>query len=226
MAFSLFNSGAAQAYANSFSPWKANGGYDKVKSEIGKDIFTQIPFLNFKAEVEMAKAGLAGYTGATKQKMVTDSNERINEAKIEYYDRDREDRQKESKKAALAQMLSGGGGGGAARSIANRGSSAELMGVMRGGDPLTDAVAITRNEQGLRGMAHNDIAPVAAATRTALRGATNVPASSNTQLQLPTVTTPQVQQAPAPSVSSGGSEFSIDATMQSILKSMRSGDQK
>ena len=207
MAFSLFNSGAAQAYANSFSPWKANGGYDKVKSEIGKDIFTQIPFLNFQAEVEMAKAGLAGYTGATKQKMVTDSNERIVDAKIDAQDRDREDWQKENRKGAIAKMLSGAGGGGAARAIANRGGTAGLKNLLGpGGDPLVDANAVEGQDQQLTARAHNYIAPAKAAVQNAIAGIPQGVKSSGGQVQLTQPTVQPLQVAPQPSVSSGKSE--------------------
>ena len=216
MAFQLFNSGAAQAYANSFQPWKANGGFDNVKSTVATDILTKVPFLNFQAEVEMAKAGLMGYTGTKKQKMVNDTQKELLEMRLDFAESDREDRQKENKRAALARMLSGGGG--AARAIANRGSSAELAGVMRGGDPLSGAVAISNAEARLQGDMHSRIAPVTAATKTAIQGTPAPPPSSNTTLQVQpqTVKTPEVK--PAPSVKSEENDFDYNAAMAEVYK--------
>lgn len=142
MAFALFNSGAAQAYANSFQPWKANGGYDKVKSTVGQEIFTKIPFMNFQAEMEMAKAGLAGYTGAKKQKMVNDSAERMQSERLKYAENEREDIQKENRKLAISRMF----GSSSAGAIAARGSTSELMGAMTGGDPLASHRYVTNGD--------------------------------------------------------------------------------
>lgn len=225
MAFSLFNSGAAQAYANSFSPWKANGGYDKVKSEIGKDIFTQIPFLNFKAEVEMAKAGLAGYTGATKQKMVTDSNERINEAKIDFYDRDREDTQKENRKGAIARML--GGGGSAAGAIANRGSASEILRQTNGGSALEVANSMTNADRSLTADIYNRNAQGIKAVETALQVTGSSPQSSGTQLRAPTTQQVTLQTPSAAPVSSSKQEVDkvkqLDAYIDQYLKQKSGG---
>ena len=216
MAFGLFNSGAAAAYARSFTPWQANGGFDNVKSDIGKEMFSQIPFLNFKAEVEMAKAGLAGYTGAKKQQMVNDSAERVMDKKIEYWDRNREDVQKEKRKGALVSML---GGGGVSRSIANRGGTDQLRGVLSGGNgPLADTLSNSRTDSAITADVMNQIAPGKAAAITAIRS--RVDSSTPTpQLQLPQAQPQAVQPtAPAPVTSGSDSEFDFDQALTKILE--------
>ena len=216
MAFGLFNSGAAAAYARSFTPWKANGGFDNVKSDIGKEMFSKIPLLNFKAEVEMAKAGLAGYTGAKKQQMVNESSERIMDKKIEYYDRDREDRQKNAKKAALVQML---GGSGASRAVANRGSSSELLRGFTGGDPGVMASNLTGINSRLQAEAANQNARGQAAAVSAITGIPQGSSTPEPQITMPQSRTQTVQPvAPAPVTSGGGSEFDFDQALTNILE--------
>ena len=231
MSFALFNSGAAQAYANSFQPWKANGGFDKVQSTVATDIFTKIPFMNFQAEVEMAKAGLMGYTGAKKQQMVNDTSKELLGMKLDYYKENREDVQKENRKAALMRMMgSSGGGSSSANSVINSVLSgggvydnSQLISAMHSGSVSGDAAAITRTEQGLRGAANADNAPIAGAVRTGIEGLPSAPPSpgGGTPVpQQPVVRQVELQTPPAPSVGSG-KEFDVEASLQAALKKIR-----
>ncbi len=214
MAFGLFNSGSAAAYARSFTPWQANGGFDNVKSDIGKEMFSKIPFLNFKAEVEMAKAGLAGYTGAKKQQMVNETEERIWDKRIEFQDRDREDRQKNAKKAALVQML---GGGGASRAVANRGGSSELLKGFTGNDPLIMASNVTKLEAGLAADAANRGTRGQAAAVSAIQGIPQGSSTPEPRVTMPQPRTQSVQPvAPAPVTAGGGREFEFDQAVTNI----------
>ena len=81
MAYSLFNSGAAAAYANSFRQRNPYGGFDEIKSDLGKETFGKIPFLNFKAELDMAKAGLKEVGATHRQHITNEASKEITEMK-------------------------------------------------------------------------------------------------------------------------------------------------
>ena len=154
----LFNAGAARAYASNFRPWTANGGYESVKSDTAKQLFTKIPFVNFQAEVEMAKRGLMEEGSTLRQKMVNDTS-------LELLDKRQEFAKEQNKKGALIRMLSGGSG------AARRGGSSNVASVqsLLGGDPLSDTIAAGRQFQAIEGMVNADLAGVKAAAATGLK---------------------------------------------------------
>lgn len=140
----LFRSGAAQSYASSFRPWRPTGGFKDVKSDVGKKLFTEIPFMNYKGELAMAQAGLREYGGTLRQKMVNDAA--LEKTKI-MYNRD-EKGQEMNKKAALARLLGGG-----ASTIANRGSAGSATSLLGGVvNPLDATIKDERRFQTLEGI--------------------------------------------------------------------------
>jgi hypothetical protein len=108
MAYALFNSGAAAAYANSFRQRQPYGNWaDDIKSDIGKETLGKIPFYNFQAELAMAKQGLEEY-GATKRQI--DTNEASRDiAEMRWGDQGGTPGGN-AKKAALARLMSGTSG--------------------------------------------------------------------------------------------------------------------
>ena len=142
MAYALFNSGAAAAYANSFRQRTPYGGFENIKSDIGKETLGKIPFLNFKAEVEMAKAGLKEYGATARQKYHDDAT--VERAKIMHGDKD--DQGNTSKKAALARLMSGSGA--AAKRTGGLTSASMLAGISRR-DPMAEALRATQTNTAL-----------------------------------------------------------------------------
>ena len=139
MAYALFNSGAAQAYANSFRQRTPYGGFENIKSDVGKETLGKIPFLNFQAEVEMAKAGLKEYGATTRQKYHDDAT--VERAEIMYGDKG-----STSKKAALARLMSGSG---AAAKRTGGVSSASVLGLLDGNSPMDGAIGFSRQNNAL-----------------------------------------------------------------------------
>jgi hypothetical protein len=141
MAYALFNSGAAAAYANSFRQRNPYGGFENIKSDIGKETLGKIPFLNFKAEVEMAKAGLQEYGATVRQKYHDDAN--VERTDIMYGDKDKGST---SKKAALARLMSGSG---AAAKRTGGVTSASVLGLLDGNSPMDGAIGFSRQNNAL-----------------------------------------------------------------------------
>ena len=225
MAYSIFNSGAAQAYANSFKPHEGYGGFEKVKSNIGKNTFSKIPFLNFQAEVEMAKAGLAEVAATHRQDMVNDASLKINE--LRYGDPQGGDKSA-AKKAALARMLSSGAGAVASRSPMS-GELMKMLGNRR--DPLQEAVNVTMQNAKLDSEDEARSAEFKGALKAGLaslqgnQGVTPTPkpSSGGGQITVQAPQSPQLQTAPSPSVKS---KVSVDDIMKSVLESRTQGEQK
>lgn len=209
----LFSSGAAQAYANSFRPWKPNGGFENVKSDVGKKIFSEIPFMNFKAELEMAKAGLREYGGTVRQDMVNEAS--IEKTKI-MYDRDN---QESNKKAALSRLLSGGLG------ASNRGSSGGVTSLL--GDyvkpvnPLDQTITDGRKFQAIEGMVNSDLADVTAVVKNGI-GATVPQQTRGASLQVPQTGSAATLQTPELS-SLKLDEKVLNEELEGILKSFTPG---
>ena len=146
MAYALFNSGAAQAYANSFRQRTPYGGFENIKSDVGKETLGKIPFLNFQAEVEMAKAGLKEYGAASRQNSHDDAT--IEVAKMKY-DAEAEQR----KKGAMARIMSGSG------SMAKRTggvSPAAVLGLLDNGSPMDGAIGFSRQNNALNNSVFSD----------------------------------------------------------------------
>lgn len=130
MAYALFNSGAAQAYANSFRQRTPYGGFENIKSDVGKETLGKIPFLNFQAEVEMAKAGLKEFGAATRQKTHDDAT--IEVAKMKY-----EAEADARKRGAMARFAGGSG------SMARRTGGASYLQMIDPKSPLVAATEFT-----------------------------------------------------------------------------------
>jgi hypothetical protein len=190
MAYALFNSGAAAAYANSFRQRSPYGNFKDVKSNVGTEIFSKIPFMNFKAEVEMAKAGLEEAAATKRQAMVNDASIKINEMR---YDKDGD--KSTAKKQAIARMLGSGGSG-----MAGSGSTAQVASGLQfgGGDPLDRVVNVTNKNAALDNEGNARLAPLTAAATQAIQNAPKsvggsgapvapVQAPASTKLQTPPV---------------------------------------
>lgn len=139
MAYALFNSGAAQAYANSFRQRTPYGGFENIKSDVGKETLGKIPFLNFQAEVEMAKAGLKEFGAASRQKSHDDATIEVANMR---YDAEAEQR----KKGAMARIMSGSG------AMAKRTggvSPAAVLGLLDGNSPMDGAIGFSRQNNAL-----------------------------------------------------------------------------
>lgn len=197
MSFSLFNSGLAQAYGNSFRPWRPNGGFENVKSDMAKKYMSAIPAANFKAGMDMARAGLDNYTGLLKTEMANDALKERLEMTIEA-----------NKKAALRNMLGrslGSRAGGSSGGGVSLAGDAGLLGLIPGGavgDPLSDSVrdlSNVRTLQGLVGQKSPAYAAPAAALRQATENINSVGIGGGGALQVPEVGVPKPQVAPAPS---------------------------
>ena len=193
MSFSLFNSGAARAFASGFRPWQPTGGFSEVKSDTFKDVMAAIPAANFEAEVQMAKAGLNNYAGALKTQM-------IEEGALNRLETEIDAREKANKRQALINMLgrrSGGNGAGA-----NDSEVIKLLGNGLGTDALTQTKNDLSTIRQLQGLAVTPAVQSAAASldaggkAIAYQGAYR---SGSSDVELPTVEVPTVTPAPAPS---------------------------
>jgi len=215
----MFNSGAASAYANSFRQRSPYGGFEKVKSNIGTDTFANIPFLNYKTEVEMAQAALQEAGASQRQKMVNDTTFEINKMR---YDKDGD--KFDPKKAALVRMLSsgtgmaaGGGGGSGTKS-----ALFSMLGNRQ--DPLKRALDITQTNTALDADDAARDRPFEGALAAGLRqinqnGSQSVapaapPKSGGGQMQVPQTPTTQLQTPAAPSLKS---KVSVEDIMQKVF---------
>lgn len=189
----LFSSGAAQAYANSFRPWRPTGGFKDVKSDVGKKLFKDITDMNFRGELEMATRGLMEYSGTLRQKMVNDAALKRTEI---MYNRD-EEGQKMNKKAALARLL-GGGRSAIANPITNRGSSGTATSLFGGlVNPLDATIQDGRRFQAIEGMVNADLADSAAAAKDLLGLGKTVPErQAPSGLQVPSTGSAATLQTP------------------------------
>ena len=219
-----FSSGAAQAYANSFKPWRPNGGFENVKSDVAKELFGETPFLNFKAEVEMAKAGLQNYAANKKQFENDQAAKEIWEMKMEDAD---DSSPRKSKAAALSSLLAGGAGslaGGRRKPGSSAYSPREVMGLIGKTNPMQDAVNFTNLNDQLTASGHNNMAQGTAAVRAALQGGPAVPKSGGAQLQVPATTPTQLQTPPAPSLESSKEE--LEKIMKELVPPQPSGGEQ
>ena len=196
MAYALFNSGAAAAYANSFRQRNPYGGFENIKSDIGKETLGKIPFLNFKAEVEMAKAGLKEYGATARQKYHDDAT--VERAEIMYGDKG-----STSKKAALARLMSGSGA--AAKRTGGLTSASMLSGIGRR-DPMAEALNFTRTNTALDSDDAARRGPYNAMLSEAIQGIPQAKAPSGGQITVQSSPTPQVKPAATTSVKSEQSE--------------------
>ena len=203
MAYALFNSGAAQAYANSFRQRTPYGGFENIKSDVGKETLGKIPFLNFQAEVEMAKAGLKEYGATTRQKYHDDAT--VERADIIYGDRG-----STSKKAALARLLSGSG---AAAKRTGGLTSASLLSQAQRGDPMADALNFTRTNTALDSDDASRRGPYNAMLSEAIKGIPQAKAPSGGQITVQASPTPVVEPADRTPVTS-------DRTREDVLKAV------
>ena len=219
-----FSSGAAQAYANSFKPWRPNGGFENVKSDVAKELFGETPFLNFKAEVEMAKAGLQNYAANKKQFENDQAAKEIWEMKMEDAD---DSSPRKSKAAALSSLLAGGAGslaGGGRKPGSSAYSPREVMGLLNTSNPMKDFVSFTQNDDALNSSLHNNLKQVTGATKVALQGGPAVPKDGGVQLQVPATTPTQLQTPPAPSLESSKEE--LEKIMKELVPSQPSGGEQ
>lgn len=199
MAYALFNSGAAAAYANSFRQRNPYGGFENIKSDIGKETLGKIPFLNFKAEVEMAKAGLKEYGATARQKYHDDAT--VERAEIMYGDKG-----STSKKAALARLMSGSG---AAAKRTGGLTSASMLSQARRGDPMADALNFTRTNTALDADDAARRAPFNAMLGEAIQGIPQAKAPSGGQITVQSSPTPVLKPAARTPVTSEESPLSI-----------------
>lgn len=224
MTFQLFRPSVAANYASSFRPWTANGGYASVRSDMAKKYLTAIPAANFRAEAEMAKAGLDNYTGILKTEIANDALKERLQMQIDA-----------NKKTALRGMLgrTAAARGGSSGSVPLAGD-AGLLGLIPGGavgDPLSDAVTDTSNVRRLQQLVHGK-SPAYRAPATALTQAGEQILSQSVDrggaLQVPDVTVPQVQAAPAPSTRLTEEENqSVEAfTLKAIEEMFSTGGEK
>lgn len=209
MAYGLFNSGAAASYAQSFRPVRPYGGFDEIKSTVATDTLTKIPFLNFQAEVDMAKAALQEVGANARQKNVSDTSLEINKMR---YDKDGD--KSTAKKQALARML------GSGASVAKRGGGGvgqrelfAMLGNRR--NPLQEAVGATRLNSALDA---DDEARRTAFNATLASGIKTMPDNPGTpsgQITVPATPSTQVQPADL-----GGLNSPVDADsiMRSVLE--------
>ena len=202
MAYALFNSGAAAAYANSFRQRNPYGGFDKVKSNVGVDTFSKIPFLNFQAELELAKAGMEEAGATKRQQMVNDASIKINEMRFgESGDKST------AKKAALARMLAGSGstarrGGGVA-------SSPYLSAIAQGGRPIDSAVSFTNKNNQLDTDVYNRATDIRNAAIGGIKSVGTVhsaPVTGGGQVTVKPSAGTQLQPTKSPSLKSGVTE--------------------
>ena len=206
MAYALFNSGAAAAYANSFRQRNPYGGFENIKSDIGKETLGKIPFLNFKAEVEMAKAGLKEYGAAKRQNSHDEATVEV--AKMKY-----EDQGSTSKKAALARLMSGSGS--AAKRTGGL-TSASMLSQARRGDPMADALNFTRTNTALDADDAARRAPFNAMLGEAIQGIPQAKAPSAGQLT--------VQASPTSAVKPDAlTPVTSDRTRDSVLLEVLAG---
>ena len=192
MAYALFNSGAAQAYANSFRQRTPYGGFENIKSDVGKETLGKIPFLNFKAEVEMAKAGLKEYGATTRQKYHDDAT--VERAEIMYGDKG-----STSKKAALARLMSGSGA--VAKRTGGLTSASMLAGVGRR-DPMAEALNFTRTNTALDADDAARRGPFDAMLSEAIKGIPQAKAPASGQITVQAGPTPEVKPSAVTSVKS------------------------
>lgn len=208
MAYSLFNSGAAAAYANSFRQRNPYGGFDEIKSDLGKETFGKIPFLNFKAELDMAKAGLKEVGATHRQHITNEASKEITEMKYG----DKGGGGSNAKKAALARMLAGGSGSVAKRSGGVTSNTLlQMLGNRR--DPLADAVTDTRLNSALDA---DDVArrkPFDAMLNEALQNGPSAPSLDGGQLQVTPPQTPQVKVDPLESLDSDKAQGIIEQVL-------------
>ena len=192
MAYSLFNSGAAQAYANSFRQRTPYGGFENIKSDVGKETLGKIPFLNFQAEVEMAKAGLKEVGATVRQ--VSHDDATVERTEIMYGDKG-----STSKKAALARLMSGSG---AAAKRTGGLTSASLLSQAQRGDPMADALNFTRTNTALDSDDAARRGPYNAMLSEAIQGIPQAKAPSGGQITVQASPTPEVKPSAVTSVKS------------------------
>ena len=212
MAYALFNSGAAAAYANNFRQRSPYGGFEQVKSTIGQETLAKTPFINFKAQVDMAQAALKEAGATKRQEMVNDASIEVN--KMRY---GKSGDGSTAKKQALARLMSGSG------STAQRGggTSPYLQAIAQGGSPLDRAISFTNRDAQLSSDAY---ARFAQAEKAAVSGIQNIPTSVNSggsstpppQSPAPT----QQQTGKPPSVNS---DVKVDDLIQEIWDSRNGG---
>lgn len=172
----LFNSGAARAYAQSFDPWTPTGNYRNLKSDEAKELFSSIPFVNFKAELDMAKNALREYGGTVRQTSVNDT-------RLELEDKRNEANKAQNKRNALIKMLSGTSGA-MNRSGGGTGSSNDkLLQSLLSGNPLDSAISYGKKFQDLEGMVRADSAEVTGGVVEALKYQTPERASEPVQIE-------------------------------------------
>ena len=171
----LFRSGAAQAYAQSFDPWRPTGNFRNLKSDEAKELFSSIPFVNFKAELDMAKNALREYGGTVRQTSVNDT-------RLELEDKRNEANKQQNKRNALIKMLSGTSGA-MNRSGGGTGSSNDrLLQSLISGSPLDSAISYGKKYQDLEGMVRTDSAEVTGGVVEALKY--EVPERSSEPVQI------------------------------------------
>lgn len=202
MAYALFNSGAAAAYANSFRQRQPYGNWaDDIKSDIGKETLGKIPFYNFQAELALAKQGLEE-VGATKRQI--DTNEASKKiAEMRWGDSGGMDGAN-AKKAALSRLMSGTGT--AQRRGGTSGITSQTLLQMAGQSnetPLGMLVEQTRAFTELDRADAEQRRPYDASMQSGLKGLPNMPAAPSAgQLQVRPSATPQLQTPAGPSVES------------------------
>ena len=208
MAYGLFNSGAAASYAQSFRPVRPYGGFDEIKSTVATDTLTKIPFLNFQAEVDMAKAALQEVGANARQKNVSDTSLEINKMR---YDKDGD--KSAAKKAALSRLM------GSGASMAKRGGggvgSRELMGMLaQRRSPLDHALNVTQKNSALD--ADNE-ARMTAFNATLASGIKNMPEAPSGGGEI-TVQGPAPTQVRPVEMSGLKSDVDVDEIMRSVLE--------
>lgn len=222
--FQLFRPSVAANYASSFRPWTANGGYASVKSDMAKKYLTAIPAANFRAEAEMAKAGLDNYTGVLKTEIA-------NEALKERLQMEIDANKKTALRGMLGRTMAARGGSGGGVSLAG---DAGLLGLIPGGavgDPLSDGVTDMSNIRRLQQLVHGKSpayrAPASAIVEAGER-INGVSVGRGQALQVPEVTVPQAQVAPAPSTRLSQEENeSVEAfTLKAIEEMFSPGEEK
>ena len=158
----LFRSGAAQAYAQSFDPWRPTGNFRNLKSDEAKELFSSIPFVNFKAELDMAKNALREYGGTVRQTSVNDT-------RLELEDKRNEANKAQNKRNALIKMLSGTSGAMNRSGGGTGTNNDELLQSLLSGNPLDSAISYGKKFQDLEGMVRTDSAEVTGGVAEALK---------------------------------------------------------
>ena len=215
MAYALFNSGAAAAYANSFRQRQPYGNWaDDIKSDIGKETLGKIPFYNFQAELAMAKQGLEEY-GATKRQI--DTNEASRDiAEMRWGDQGGT-LGGNAKKAALARLMSGTSG--AQKRGGTSGITSQTLLQMAGQGNETPLGMLVEQTQAFTGLDKADAsqrAPYDAAMGAIIQRLPGIPdQSGGRQLQVTPQQTPQLQTPAAPELES---KVDTEALIQEIFK--------